>query len=32
MAFGPTVTHVLVDLLDGPGVIAENLKANSVKV
>jgi nucleoside-diphosphate-sugar epimerase len=31
-AFGPTVKHVLADLLDGPDVIAETLKVNGVKV
>jgi hypothetical protein len=29
---GPTVKHVLVDLLDGPEVIAESFRANSVKM
>ncbi|OBT41181.1 hypothetical protein VE00_08114 [Pseudogymnoascus sp. WSF 3629] len=30
--FGPTVKHVLVDLLDGPEVIARSLRTNGVKV
>lgn len=30
--FGPTVKHILVDLLDGPEVIAKSFKANGIKV